>query len=294
MKGFHRFLSLLVFALVKLAALLPIQVLYFKASVLQFFAEKVLQYRRSVIVQNISRAFPEMNYSQIKALTHDFYTHFFRVFAEVIKSQGISEKDAKERFRITNPGLIENLHKQNINVIALGGHWGNWEWLSIAPLFFDFSVYTLYKPLSSGIMENLMGKLRSVFGLKLLSMQRAGRYILKKEDYPALYVFIGDQSPSHKDPEYCYNFLNQESLFFNGGAKLATATKSAVVYISMRCAKPGYYEVTFSPISMPDEQLKDNEILHRFVKRLEQDIKDKPEFWLWSHKRWKHKPDRNQ
>ena len=130
MKGFHRFLSLLVFALVKLAALLPIQVLYFKASVLQFFAEKVLQYRRSVIVQNISRAFPEMNYSQIKALTHNFYTHFFRVFAEVIKSQGISEKDAKERFRITNPGLIENLHKQNINVIALGGHWGNWEWLS--------------------------------------------------------------------------------------------------------------------------------------------------------------------
>ncbi|MHC1775406.1 MAG: lysophospholipid acyltransferase family protein [Lentimicrobium sp.] len=278
----------MIYGLLRLSGLLPFKVLYFKAAAIRFFAEKVLRYRYGVIIQNLSRAFPEKNYTEIKILAHQFYRHFFGVFAEVIKSQAMHPDEARRRFKVENPDLIIDLHSKGINIIALGGHWGNWEWLIMTPLFFDFSIYTLYKPLSGKVSEMLMGKLRKRFGLKLLPMQQAGRFILSKKDYPALYFFIGDQSPSHKDPDYCFNFLNQPSLFFTGGAKLAKATKSAVVYQSIDKISPGYYSVSYQLISVPGDDQNEQDILRKFTQLLEADIRSKPAFWLWSHKRWKH------
>jgi KDO2-lipid IV(A) lauroyltransferase len=289
MKWYHRFLSSILFAIAKLAGLLPIRVLYLKASFLRFFAEKILRYRFQVIVQNLSRSFPEKNYKEIRELVHAFYRHFFEIFAEVIKSQALKPEQAKARFKIENPELISDFHSRGINVIAMAGHRGNWEWVIMMPLFYGFSIYTLYKPLSNQLMESLMGRIRKRFGLKLLSMNQAGRFILSKKDYPALYLFVGDQSPSHKDPEYSFNFLNQPSLMFTGGAKLAKATSSAVVYFSINKIKRGYYSVKFSTIAEPQESCNDKEILKRFVNLLENDIRQQPAFWLWSHKRWKNK-----
>jgi KDO2-lipid IV(A) lauroyltransferase len=294
MNIFHRLFSAFVFGLTRLAGTLPASLLFFKAGILQFFAEKVLRYRFGVITQNLARAFPEKDYKAIKTLTHQFYSHFFGVFTEVIKSQGLGKEEARKRFKVENPELISNFHKRGINVIAMGGHWGNWEWLIMTPLFFDFSIYTLYKPLSSKVTENLMGRIRKRFGLKLLPMQQAGRFILSKKDYPALYFFIGDQSPSHKDPEYCFEFLNQPSFFFAGGAKLARLTNSAVVYQSIRKIKPGYYSVSYLPVSQPGDGMSDKDILREYVRLLEADIRLQPAHWLWSHKRWKNKPEQIQ
>lgn len=294
MSFFQRLLSSFIFGLTRLAGHLPVELLFFKARILQVFAEKVLRYRFGVITQNLSKAFPEKDYKEIKTLTHRFYKHFFGVFTEVIKSQGIGHNEARKRFKVENPELINDFHNRGVNVIAMGGHWGNWEWLIMTPLFFDFSIYTLYKPLSSKVTENLMGRIRKRFGLKLLPMQQAGRFILSKKDYPALYFFIGDQSPSHKDPEYCFDFLNQPSFFFAGGAKLAVLTNSAVVYQSIRKIKPGYYSVSYVPVSQPGDGKSDKDILMKYVKLLEADIRLQPAHWLWSHKRWKNRPEQIQ
>ncbi|MFH1120175.1 MAG: lysophospholipid acyltransferase family protein [Bacteroidota bacterium] len=289
MKFYHRFFSSILFVLAKVAGQLPIGFLYFKAAFLRIIAEKILHYRYQVIIQNLSRSFPEKNYQEISALAHSFYRHFFEIFAEVIKSQGLKPAEAKARFSIENPELIHDFHARGINVIAMAGHRGNWEWVIMMPLFFGFNIYTLYKPLSGRIMENLMGRIRARFGMKLLSMQQAGRFILSKKDYPALYIFVGDQSPSHKDPDYCFDFLNQPSLLFNGGAKLARATASAVVYLSITKTGRGTYSAGFRTIAEPSENKSDQEILSSYARMLEQDIRKQPAFWLWSHKRWKHK-----
>lgn len=286
----HRILSAFLFGIIRLAGHLPLGFLYFKAVFLQFIAEKVFMYRKEVILQNLSKAFPEKNQKEILTISHQFYRHFFSVFTEVIKSQGMSPEEARKHFQLQNPELINDFHKQGVNVIVMGGHWGNWEWIILSPLFFNFSTYTLYKPLSSIVAENLMSRVRSRFGLKLLPMQQAGRFILSKQDYPALYYFIGDQSPSHKDPEYCFNFLNQPSFFFTGGAKLALATQSAVVYQSIIKNKPGYYSVKYQTISQPGDGKKVKDILNEYAGLLERDIREQPENWLWSHRRWKNKP----
>lgn len=264
--------------------------LFFKMRILGFLAERLFRYRHSVIIQNLSRAFPKKNYAEIKTTAHQFYLHFFEILAETIKSQGMSPKEAKERFHIENPEFIDDLYKRGINVIALGGHTGNWEWIGLSPLYFNLNVYTLYKPLSNAIMDRVMLKIRGRFGLNLLPMQQAGKFILGKKDYPALYFFVGDQNPSHQDAEYCFPFLNQDSYFFTGGAKLAKATKSAVVYASMKKIKAGYYSLRFQLISLPDDTMTVQEILKAYTQLLEKDIQDQPPIWLWSHKRWKNLP----
>ena len=290
MTALNNVLSNIVYGMVRLISLFPMGLLFFKTRPIRFLAERIFHYRYSVIIQNLSRAFPEKNYAEIKIIAHQFYCHFFEVFAEVIKSQGMSKKDAKERFRIENPELISNLHGNGTNVIALGGHIGNWEWIGMTPLYFNFNIYTLYKPLSSEVMDRVMLKIRQRLGLSLLPMQAAGKFILGKKDYPALYYFMSDQNPSHQDPEYCFPFLNQPSYFFTGGAKLAKATKSAVVYPSIKKVKPGYYTLRFHLISMPEDHRSIPDMLSTYTQLLEKDIREQPAKWLWSHKRWKNFP----
>lgn len=291
MNFLHKSIAFLLFTLTRLSGQLPLKLLYFKASFLRFCASRIFHYRSDVIVQNLARSFPEKNYKEIKKLVNQFYVHFFDVFTEVIKSQGLKPEEAKKRFKVENPEMINDYHSRGFNVIALAGHRGNWEWVIMLPLYFKFSIYALYKPLSNKITEILMNKIRGRFGMKLLSMGKAGRFILSKKDYPALYIFIGDQSPSHKDPDYCFRFLNQPSLLFNGGAKLARATASVVVYLSITKVKRGYYTARFIPISEPQEAKSEQEILSTYAALLENDIRLQPAYWLWSHKRWKNKPE---
>jgi KDO2-lipid IV(A) lauroyltransferase len=284
----------ILYAIVRLLAFLPVRLLRLKAHASAFVAGRILRYRYSVVIQNMSRAFPEKNYKEIKGLAREFYRHFFEIFFEVIKTAGMSPGQAAKRIVPSNPELLTELHSKGYNTIVLGGHLGNWELLSDMPLHFHFSIYTLYKPLSSPIAEKLMLRIRSHFGLKLLPMQKAGRFILGKKDFPAVYLFVGDQSPTHKDPEYCFHFLHQPSFFFNGAARLALATGSAVLYYSMRREKPGYYSVTYKPIALPEDKLSEREILERYVKYLEEDIRKDPAHWLWSHRRWKNRPEQGK
>lgn len=288
MNGYQRTISLLLYAFARLGSLLPSGMLYFKASVLQFFGERIIRYRYQVIVQNLSRAFPEKNYNEIKRLAHEFYRHFFEIFAEVIKSCSFSQEQARKHLNVVNPELVNDYHERGINVIALCGHRGNWEWFGLIPLHFRFSIYTLYKPLSNKIMEGLVNRIRLRFGLKLLPMQQAARYILSKKDYPALYIFVGDQSPSHQDPGYCVDFMHQPSFLFTGGARLARATGSAVVYVSFDKVKRGHYSIRFIPVSEPDKNLREINVLETYARLLEEDIRRQPAYWLWSHKRWKN------
>lgn len=294
MSWYQKLLASFLFVLARIAGKLPMSVLYFKAGFVRFFAVKLLRYRYQVIVQNISRSFPDYNYRQVRQTAHDFYRHFFDVFTEVIALQGFNKQTAVKHLTVENPELLNSYHDRGINVIAMAGHRGNWEWVTILPLHFKFSVYTLYKPLSDKVMESLMNRIRKRFGIRLLSMNQAGRFILSRKDFPAVYLFVGDQSPSHKDLEFCFDFMNQPSFLFTGGAKLARATKSAVVYLSITKQKRGYYSVRFTPIADPDSVSDEKAILRRYAQLLEEDIRRQPANYLWSHKRWKNLPPPEQ
>lgn len=299
----NKFLSYLAFNVAKLISLLPFSWLYTISSIFSFITFNIFNYRRDVIIQNLSRSFPGLKYNEIKEIAESFFLHFTDTFIEVIKTITISEKEFKKRVIVTNPELVNSLHEEGRTIIGLTGHIGNWELLSIVPGVLSFPCYTLYKPLSSKITENIMFKIRKRFGMRLLPMSNAARYILSSKNVNAFYIFIGDQSPVRNDSAPKFNFLNQETTFFSGGAKLATAIDAAVVYISIKKLSRGHYTISFIPLSKTNDKMlplindkgrpsdkleKEIEILNTYSKLLESDIIENPQCWLWSHKRWKH------
>ncbi|MGE5382417.1 MAG: lysophospholipid acyltransferase family protein [Omnitrophica WOR_2 bacterium] len=298
------FLSSLLFFIARLISFLPLSWLYGISRFIAFILRRVVNYRRNVIIQNLSRSFPDLKYKEINSLANKFYLHFTDVFIEVIKSISFSGNNLRKRFRVENPELLIKYYQENRNIIGLTGHVANWEWMTIIPSLFPFNCYTLYKPLKSKIAERIMTRIRHHFGMKLLPMSNAARFILSNKNSQSLYIFIGDQSPAKVENASEFIFLNQRTTFFTGGAKLARATGAAVVYISINRIKRGYYSVKFIPIEVNSfdnevsqlestigtKQHKDIEtqILSAYSSLLESDIIANPVDWLWSHKRWKH------
>jgi len=293
-----RSFSIFIFNIARLISFLPFSWLYGLSTFTAFILRNIVGYRKSVIIQNLSRSFPELKYNSIKIIANKFYLHFSDVFIEVIKSISLPSASFKKRFKVVNAELLVQYHKEGRNIIGLTGHVANWEWMSIIPSLYPFPCFTLYKPLRSKIAEDIMTRVRLRFGMKLLPMTHAARYILGNKDKKAFYIFIGDQSPAKVENADKFNFLNQPTTFFSGGAKLAKATDAAVVYISIRKIARGHYSVKYIPIEVSEINSPESNqhtpksveysILEQYSKLLEQDIQHSPVNWLWSHKRWKH------
>lgn len=274
-------------AVVYLLSLLPFSVLYVLSRWVYVLTYKVFKYRYDVVLQNLSRSFPAMSYKEVNSIAKQFYRHFSKMLAEMLKLLTITEKELKKRVELVNPGLLKYYQQQNRSVIAVLGHYGNWEYLNILPKYVEFEVNAIYKPLSSGVFDLLIRRLRSRFGLRMLPVHQAVRYMLQNRHKPALYLFIADQSPA-PEARTRINFMHQGTLMFNGVEKLARATNAVVVYMELIPAGERYWKVKFSVVEeQPMESLPDG-IVRGFAERLEETIHKAPPYWLWTHKRWKH------
>jgi KDO2-lipid IV(A) lauroyltransferase len=99
--------------------------------------------------------------------------------------------------------------------------------------------------------------------------------------------YLADQTALY-DTKYWMMFLNQETPVFPGPEKVASRLKQAVVFMDIQKVRRGYYEVEFTKLFDDASQTEEFEVTKTHVKFLEKIIRKRPEFWLWSHKRWKH------
>src|SRR5690606_22692979 len=192
------FVYRLVYVSIYLISLLPMTFLYAMASFTFFFGYYIIGYRKAVVFQNVARSFPEKRYGEIQAIVKKFYACFVSYFAEIIKSVSAPAEVLDKKIIFENLELIEQYINSGRNVIACLGHCGNWEMLNFMPYKIRHEMYAVYKPLKSTTMNRLMIKLRSRFGMKLISDKAVIRHILSKNSSPAVYLFLADQCPSTK------------------------------------------------------------------------------------------------
>jgi KDO2-lipid IV(A) lauroyltransferase len=267
--------------------------LYVLADVSYFFVYKIFGYRREVVVQNLSRSFPEKNYNEIKVLTQQFYHHFCDLFIEMLKYYSVSEKTQKKHIRYTNIELLDALYDKGKNVILLLGHYANWESLNILPKYTKAPVGAVYSPLSGSLSDRFIMQVRTRFGVQMYPMQRIAKHILSNKNETTVYLFVADQSPNAQS-KYRTAFLHQPTLVFTGAEKLAAMTRSAVVYLHSEKNGRGNYTGTFVLITEDGAQEPEGAITEKFMELLEANIHENMALWLWSHKRWKHKIMNNQ
>lgn len=283
--------ALIYYILVIPISLLPFRVLYWVSDILFFITYHLVGYRKKVVKENLNNAFPHLSEAEKKSIEIKFYKHFADFLVESVKSITISDKAIQERCALINPELIHNYYDQGKNVIVLCGHYNNWEYYAVGiAQQMKHQTIAAYQPLKNTFFDRAMLKSRQRFGMKMVSMRGIPRFFAKElSKQPTMSVMVNDQSPANPKTAYWNNFLNQETGWMKGAEKLAERYNQAVVFGCIRKKKRGYYEVSFYPITEDVTQHESGYILDQHAFHLEKIIKEAPQYWLWSHKRWKHK-----
>lgn len=251
---------------------------------------QLLAYRKDVINENLKKSFPNKTLQEIEIIHKRFYKHLSQVIIEVLKMFHITESEIIQRVQFKNKYIIKEYYSKGKDVILVLGHYGNWEWgLLATSLISQHEMVGVYKPLKSSFWDAKIKAIRAQFGATLIPKKESIRYLLKKSSKPRLIGLIGDQTPTLKDANYWTPFLNQETAVFSGTEKLAKKLKCPVVFVHIDKKANGYYEMSFEVITENPELHPEGEITNLHTKKLEQKIQKRPDLWLWSHRRWKHK-----
>jgi KDO2-lipid IV(A) lauroyltransferase len=284
--GFYAFV-----ALSYTITLLPMRVLHLMSDLLWPFFYHVVRYRRKVVEKNLRNAFPEKSPEERERIARKFYRHLTDMILETLKAMHMSPGEIKKRFSIPDTSLPDRFYSEGRDMIALGSHYNNWEWFSALQLSSRQRVITIYKPLKDKNFDKFLLRIRSRFGLWATPMNHIARDIVKcrNEKILTLSGFIGDQTPPPDDNAYWTTFLNQDTGFYRGAEKVAVKYDMPVVFIDIIKRKRSYYEVEYSLISEHPRSEEPNAIIARYAAKLEEVIRSKPEYWLWSHRRWKYK-----
>ena len=282
------------YSLIWLLHLLPERILYLLSDILYFLIYYVVAYRKKVVFRNLRRAFPEYDDRKIKRIARKFYQHLSDLFLESAVSHFYSASKARERIKYKNPELLNELYDSGKQVMAVLGHYGNWEYLATLGLEIKYPVVAIYKPLRNKYFDKMIQGNRSTFGVITVPMEKIARKLMefRRRNEPVLTLFLGDQRPQFHQIQYWTKFLGLDTPLYLGTEKLARKMDAAVVFIKIRKIRRGRYEAEFELISKEPGKLEPYAITDAHVRVLEKLIREEPAYWLWSHNRWKHSYER--
>ncbi len=286
-----KYLSYLIFiGFGKLIALLPFRLLYLLSDMLYYLIFYIVKYRKNVVLENLHNSFPEKTNEEINFIAKRFYRHFCDLLVEIIKLLNISKEDLIKRMKLKNPELYAETYKNNKHMLMMIGHYCNWEWGLAIGLQMQHKFVSIYKPLSNKYFDKLMIKLRCQFNALVVPMKMASRLFLNniRENILTELNIIADQTPHIGEIHYWTTFLNQRTPVFEGVEKLAIKTKQPVFFARVSKVKRGYYEVFIEKLCDDASLYKTHEITEMHVKALEKIIIEAPQYWLWTHRRWKY------
>lgn len=283
----------LLYAWVKIHAILPMPVLYVFSDIFYLVAYKLVGYRVRVVRRNLKNSFPEKSEKELRRLEREFYHHFGDYVVETIKLAHISLEELQKRAWLKNPEVVDRLMEEGHTCfILLMGHYGNWEWFSgSSTRFEDSRIYQIYRPLTSKIFDKLFIQLRTEFGSYGIKKNDTVRDIirLKQQKIRSVVIFLADQTPSKANIHYWTNFLNQETPMLTGPERIASKLDLPVIFLDTKKVKRGYYTVDMEVITTTPRETPEFWITEQYARMMENCIMRNPAYWLWTHKRWKHK-----
>ncbi len=248
-------------------------------------------YRKKVVMENLRNSFPEKSEKELEKIARKFYFHLSNLIIETFAFFRLSHKNMLKRVRFHNTELLEKLYDKKKNIVLVMGHYGMWEWMLVMPKIMRHTGVVIYKPLNDKFFDEFMKKKRTQYGGYAFSMRDTLRGLIEvtRKGNPWLAAFVADQTPTANEINFWVKFLNQDTPVFLGPEKIAKRFDAAVVYAEMMPKKRNKYDVRFELISEDTVSEPEGEITVKFNKMLEQTIQKAPQYWLWSHRRWKHK-----
>ncbi|WP_341221408.1 lysophospholipid acyltransferase family protein [Polaribacter atrinae] len=288
----HLIVFSFIYPFIWLISKLPMRILYIISDGLYHLNYYVIGYRKKVVLENLKLAFPEKNEQELKKISKGFFKHLTDFIVESIKTFTISEKEISKRIKYKNIDVLQEVAKNGKSISLVGIHQANWEWLTGLPLQIktpDF--YAAYTKVQNKHFEKVIKMSRSKFGGTLYrtsdTIRNLHRNFVNKKQ--GIYILLSDQSPQIKNTHYWAEFMGIKVPIHTGAETLSKRYDMSFVYWTSRKIKRGYYEVEFELITEHPKEYKDYQLTDKFLELTERNIRNQPEVYLWSHKRFKHK-----
>ena len=271
--------------------LIPFPVIYIFSDIIYFVLYYIIGYRKNVVFSNLRNSFPEKSDEEIKKIAKKFYRYLCDVLLETFKTLTVSKSVSLKHCHLTerSKAMLDGYYAQQKSLIFVLGHYGNWEWSANAfSLDCKHQLYVIYHPITNKQFNWLMHKIRTRFGSKFIPMREIFKEMIRTKNEINATAFVADQTPSNENA-YWTKFLNQDTPVFWGTEQIAKKMNYPVLYVTINRVKRGYYEIETEVLTENPKDTSEGEISEAHTRKLEADIIKKPEIWLWSHRRWKHK-----
>ena len=270
---------------------LPFSIIYGISDVVFYLVYHVVRYRRKVVRENLMLVFPEKDTSQIEKIGKDFYKHMCDMFLEMIKTMGISKTEMLKRFQCENIALLQQYESQGRSTIVMFPHYASWEWALSLNAQLKASGYGIYQKIQNPYFDKLIRDIRSKFGTTLLQTDESTRLIARKTREKEVFTLgiISDQSPMHFKAKYWTDFMGITVPVHIGGEVLSKTFDLAPLFLKVQKVKRGYYRATVKCLTEEPKSVANYGITDLFLKEPEASIREAPEFYFWTHKRWKHR-----
>lgn len=281
----------MLFTTILILSFLPLRVLYLLADLTYVVLYKIVGYRKMVVRENLKKSFPFKNDDEIHKIEKQYYRHLADLLAEGIYNLRASEKKIVKHYRIVNRELADKYYEEGKSIILMSAHYNNWEYM-ITSLEMQLRHHAIGvgKELKNKSFGLRLDQKRTRFGTEIVTSENVREVMQYYNRYkvPVAYMMLCDQSPNN--PKRCYwtKFLGQETAFIYGPEKFARKYNFPVLYYTVKKVKRGYYEVILSELCPEPMNVDQYSIMESYIYRLEKDIKLAPQYWLWSHKRWKY------
>jgi Kdo2-lipid IVA lauroyltransferase/acyltransferase len=286
----HLLIYVLVFPILWIISILPFRIFYLFSDLIYILVYYIIGYRKKVVYDNLKLVFPNKCEDELLLIRKKFYKHMCDMFLEMIKTMSMTEKEMRKRFQITNIAYVQELEKRK-NIMIMASHYASWEWGIILQRDIEATAFGVYKKIKNPYFDKLVKNIRAKYNSVLINTKETIPTVLSnhRKGVKALYGFVSDQSPKLNQSSYWIDFMNINVPAFTGAEMLSKKCDLAVCYFKIEKIKRGHYKATYVPLAENPKEFKNFEITDLFFKEVEKQLHETPEYYLWTHKRWKHR-----
>ncbi len=269
----------------------PMPLMYALAALLAWLLRYLFRFRLQVARDNLRRALPELDEPARERVVYRQYQKLTEVIVELPWISIATAEQVRARVRFTNLAEVQADLAAGRPVLLLGAHLSNWEWM-LQGLAVDMGapLYVAYKPPHSARTDQAMLALRSRLGIRMVPAKKLVRELLRLRGTAHVAGMVADQMPTSSGGRVWLKFLGRETAFFPGPAEVARLGKYRAYFAAQRRVRRGHYEVQFEALNAPGEVLEVRAFTERYAARVEALVREQPEEWAWTHRRWKLQP----
>ncbi|MFS4418637.1 lysophospholipid acyltransferase family protein [Maribacter sp. 2307ULW6-5] len=286
----QRLAFILVYPFLWFISILPHRLFYAFSDVAFVLVFHIVGYRRDVVQGNLKLVFPRKDKEELARLEKAFFRHMCDMFLETVKTMSLSKEQVQRKYRVQNMEVLRKLEKER-SVLILCAHYANWEWNVSINNYVDAKGYAVYQPVKNPYFDAFIRKVRARWNTTLITQNQTVKTVVrnKRDGVIGIFGMVSDQSPQHHRAQYWSPFMGIKVPVFNGAETMARKLDLAVVFLKVSKVGRGHYEARFIPIADRGSQTGEHEITETFLRLTEAQIRERPEHYLWTHKRWKHR-----